>query len=218
MTHGKGGPTGGADDGGPRWDERGLLPAIVQDAATGQVLMLAYMDEESLRRTLETGETWFWSRSRGELWHKGATSGNVQRVVDLRLDCDADALLVRVRPAGPACHTGRQSCFHRQADGGAGADAPGPWILAHLEGVIRERKEQPRPESYTCQLLEAGLPRIAKKVGEEAVETIVAAQSESDERLASEMADLVYHALVLLAARDLSWADVEAELARRFRP
>ena len=205
-------------DSAVRWDERGLVPAIVQDAGTGQVLMLAYMNEEALRRTVETGETWFWSRSRGELWHKGATSGNVQRVVDVRHDCDADALLLRVQPAGPACHTGEQSCFYRRLGGGAELEPPPGAVLAHLEGVIRERKAHPRPDSYTCQLLEAGLPRILKKVGEEAVETIVAGQSETDERLASEMADLFYHALVLLAARDLSWADVEAELARRFRP
>ena len=207
----------GSEDLQVRWDERGLVPAIVQDAGSGQVLMLAYMNEEALRRTIETGETWFWSRSRGELWHKGATSGNVQRLVDVRHDCDADALLIRVRPAGPACHTGHQSCFYRRLDGGAETEPPAGGVLAHLEGVIQERKAHPRPDSYTCRLLEAGLPRILKKVGEEAVETIVAGQSEGDERLASEMADLFYHALVLLAARDLSLADVEAELARRFR-
>jgi phosphoribosyl-ATP pyrophosphohydrolase/phosphoribosyl-AMP cyclohydrolase len=211
-------PKVGDGEDGPRWDERGLLPAVVQDAATGQVLMLAYMNEESLRRTMETGETWFWSRSRGELWHKGATSGHTQRVVDIRRDCDADALLVRVRPAGPACHTGHRSCFYRRLGDGSETEPPAGGVVAHLEAVIHERKGHPRPDSYTCQLLEAGLPRILKKVGEEAIETIVAGQSEGDERLASEMADLVYHALVLLAARNLSWADVEAELARRFRP
>lgn len=213
---GKGGPAVGEND-MVRWDERGLVPAVVQDAGTGQVLMLAYMNDDALRRTLETGEAWFWSRSRAELWHKGASSGNVQRVVEVRRDCDSDALLLRVRPAGPACHTGQQSCFYRGLDGEEVGPPPGG-VLAHLEGVIRERKANPRPDSYTCQLLEAGLPRILKKVGEEAVETIVAGQSEGDDRLASEMADLVYHALVLLAARDLSWADVESELARRFRP
>jgi phosphoribosyl-ATP pyrophosphohydrolase/phosphoribosyl-AMP cyclohydrolase len=201
-----------------RWDERGLVPAVVQDAATGQVLMLAYMDQEALRQTLETGETWFWSRSRGELWHKGATSGNTQHVVDVRLDCDADALLVRVRPAGPACHTGQRSCFYRPLGETAEAEPPAGNVLAHLDAIIHDRKLHPRPGSYTCQLLEAGLPRILKKVGEEAIEAIVAGQSESDDRLACEVADLAYHALVLLAARDLSWADVEAELARRFRP
>jgi phosphoribosyl-ATP pyrophosphohydrolase/phosphoribosyl-AMP cyclohydrolase len=185
-----------------RWDDRGLAPAIVQDAATGQVLMLAYVNQESLRLTLERGETWFWSRSRGELWHKGATSGNTQRVVEVRYDCDADTLLILVEPAGPACHT---------------EAAPSPeWDISRLWSVIQDRKANPRPGSYTCQLLDGGLPRILKKVGEEAVEVIVAAQAEGDERLVSELADLTYHALVLLAARDLSWADVEGELARRF--
>ncbi len=202
-----------------RWDERGLVPAVVQDAATGRVLMLAYVNEASLARTLESGETWFWSRSRGELWHKGATSGNSQRVIEIRYDCDADALLVRVEPAGPACHTGRPSCFYRRLPDGVDADAdesPADGVLVRLEAVIRDRRANPRPGSYTRQLLEGGLPRIAKKVGEEAVEVVVAAQSEGDERLVGEVADLAYHALVLLAARDLSWADVEAELARRF--
>ena len=204
-----------------KWNAQGLIPAIVQDANTHQVLMLAYMNEASLQRTLETGETWFWSRSRGELWHKGATSGNRQRVVEIRYDCDADTLLVRVEPAGPACHTGQQSCFYRRLPDGpeeieVGAPPATGGVLPHLEAVIQDRKTHPRPDSYTCQLLDAGLPRILKKVGEEAVEILVAAQSEGDERLVSELADLTYHALVLLAARDLSWADVEAELARRF--
>lgn len=201
-----------------RWDEQGLAPAIVQDAHTGQVLMLAYMNQVSLEQTLQTGETWFWSRSRSELWHKGATSGNTQRVVDVRYDCDADTLLVRVEPAGPACHTGRQSCFYRRLPGQEEVEAlpSAGGVLAHLEAVIHDRKVNPRPESYTCQLLAAGQPRILKKVGEEAIEAIVAAQSEGDERLLSELADLIYHALVLLAARDLSWGDVENELARRF--
>jgi phosphoribosyl-ATP pyrophosphohydrolase/phosphoribosyl-AMP cyclohydrolase len=203
---------------GIRWDARGLVPAIVQDAQTGQVLMLAYMNEESLRRTLETGETWFWSRSRAELWHKGATSGNTQRVVEVRYDCDGDTLLVRVAPSGPACHTGQQSCFYRRLpdDVEAGPPPAAGGVLPHLEAVIQDRKAHPRPGSYTCQLFDEGLPRIVKKVGEEAIETLVAAQSEADERLVSEIADLVYHTLVLLAARDLSWEEVEAELARRF--
>ncbi len=201
-----------------KWDEQELVPAIVQDASTGQVLTLAYMNQASLERTLETGESWFWSRSRGELWHKGATSGNTQQVLEIRYDCDADALLLRVEPAGPACHTGHQSCFYRCLSDQARVKRtpPSDGIMARLEAVIRDRKANPRPGSYTRQLLDAGLPRILKKVGEEAIEVIVAAQNESDERLVSELADLTYHALVLLAARDLPWADVEAELARRF--
>jgi phosphoribosyl-ATP pyrophosphohydrolase/phosphoribosyl-AMP cyclohydrolase len=201
-----------------RWDERGLAPAIVQDVGTGQVLMLAYMNEESLGRTLETGETWFWSRSRQELWPKGATSGNTQRVQEIRYDCDADTLLVLVEPAGPACHTGEPSCFYRRVPDQAKMDPPSfaSPVLSNLQAVIQDRKANPQPESYTCKLFDGGLPRILKKVGEEAVEVIVAAQSEGDERFISELADLTYHTLVLLAARDLSWADVEAELAQRF--
>ncbi|MDH7485072.1 MAG: bifunctional phosphoribosyl-AMP cyclohydrolase/phosphoribosyl-ATP diphosphatase HisIE [Anaerolineae bacterium] len=203
-----------------RWDEQGLVPAIVQDAHTGQVLMLAYMNGEALARTLETGQAWFWSRSRGELWHKGATSGNMQRVVEVRYDCDADALLLRVEPRGPACHTGHTSCFYRRLPGspeGEAEDDKGQVSnLPLLWAIIQERKAHPKEGSYTCHLLAAGQPEILKKVGEEAVEAIVAAQCEGDARLVSELADLTYHILVLLAARGLSWADVEAELARRF--
>jgi phosphoribosyl-ATP pyrophosphohydrolase/phosphoribosyl-AMP cyclohydrolase len=200
------------------WNEQGLLPAVVQDATTGQVLMLAYMNEKSLQLTLQTGETWFWSRSRDELWHKGATSGNTQRVVEIRTDCDADTLLLRVHPAGPACHTGEQSCFYRHAPDGdpAGALPASSQVLSHLEAIIEDRRDNPQAGSYTCELLDAGLPRILKKVGEEAIEILIAGQSESDERLVSEVADLVYHTLVLLAARNLSWTDVESELAERF--
>jgi phosphoribosyl-ATP pyrophosphohydrolase/phosphoribosyl-AMP cyclohydrolase len=201
-----------------KWSEQGLIPAIVQDANTGQVLMLAYMNVESLERTLETGQTWFWSRSRRELWNKGATSGNTQRVVEVRADCDADTLLVLVEPAGPACHTGQQSCFYRRLPDGAEVGAPpaSGGVLAHLEAVVQDRKANPQPDSYTCQLLNDGLPRILKKVGEEAIEVLIAAQSEEDQRLVSELADLTYHTLVLLAASDLTWSDVETELARRF--
>jgi phosphoribosyl-ATP pyrophosphohydrolase/phosphoribosyl-AMP cyclohydrolase len=201
-----------------RWDERGLVPAVVQDAHTGQVLMLAYMNQASLARTLAEGEAWFWSRSRGELWHKGATSGHVQRVVEVRYDCDADSLLLRVEPAGPACHTGHQTCFYRRLPDGTAVESTAlpEGVLPHLEAVIHDRRAHPRPGSYTRELLDAGLPQMARKVGEEAVEVVVAAQGEPDERLVSELADLVYHALVLLAARDLAWADVTAELARRF--
>lgn len=201
-----------------RWDERGLAPAVVQDAHTGQVLMMAYMNGESLARTLDSGETWFWSRSRGELWHKGATSGHTQKVVEVRYDCDADTLLVRVEPAGPACHTNRQSCFYRRLPDGAEVGPPpsAGGALPHLEAVVRDRKAHPKPGSYTCSLLEEGLPRIAQKVGEEGVETVVAALAQDDGRVVSEMADLIYHATVLLVQRGLSWRDVEDELVGRF--
>jgi phosphoribosyl-ATP pyrophosphohydrolase/phosphoribosyl-AMP cyclohydrolase len=180
--------------------EKKLRPAIVQDADSGRVLMLAWMDEEAERRTRESGEAWFWSRSRNEYWHKGATSGNTMGVEELRDDCDGDALLMRVRPNGPACHTGSLSCF-----------APGLWR------TISERAAE-RPEgSYTATLLDAGIGKCAQKVGEEAVEVVTAALSESDERVASEAADLIYHLYVLLAARGIDIAAVENELARRAR-
>jgi phosphoribosyl-ATP pyrophosphohydrolase/phosphoribosyl-AMP cyclohydrolase len=175
-----------------------LRPVIVQDADSGRVLMLAWLDDEAERRTRESGEAWFWSRSREEYWRKGATSGNTLAVEELRDDCDGDALLMRVRPAGPACHTGSLSCF-----------APALWR------TISDRA-QSRPEgSYTTKLLEDGLASIARKVGEEGVEVVTAALAESDERVVSETADLIYHLYVLLAARGLDIAAVEAELDRR---
>jgi phosphoribosyl-ATP pyrophosphohydrolase/phosphoribosyl-AMP cyclohydrolase len=175
-----------------------LKAAIVQDAESGRVLMLAWMNDEAERLTRETGEAWFWSRSREELWHKGATSGNTLSVVELRDDCDGDAFLVRVRPAGPACHTGSVSCF-----------APDLWR------TIAERAATRPAGSYTTELLESGIGACARKVGEEAVELSIAALDESDERVVSEAADLVYHLYVLLAARGLDVAQVEDELTRR---
>ncbi len=175
-----------------------MRAAIVQDAATGRVLMLGWMNDEAERLTRETGEAWFWSRSRDELWHKGATSGNTLRVVELRDDCDGDALLVRVEPTGPACHTGSVSCF-----------APELWR------TVAERAAN-RPEgSYTAELLDDGVGAVARKVGEEAVELAVAALDESDERVVEEAADLVYHLYVLLAARGLDVTQVEDELRAR---
>jgi phosphoribosyl-ATP pyrophosphohydrolase/phosphoribosyl-AMP cyclohydrolase len=204
-----------------RWDEQGLLPVVVQDAHSQAVLMVAWMNAEALRLTLETGETYFWSRSRGKLWHKGETSGNRQPVTALTVDCDGDTLLVQVEPLGPACHTGAVSCFFRSLGSAAPADPETtPAVtetLRQLWETIESRKQHLPPDSYTAELFEAGLPRIAQKVGEEAVETIVAAMSEGDERLVSEMADLIYHCMVLLSAKALDWADLEAELARRFK-
>jgi phosphoribosyl-AMP cyclohydrolase / phosphoribosyl-ATP pyrophosphohydrolase len=177
-----------------------LRPAIVQDAASGRVLMLAYMDDEAERRTRETGEAWFWSRSRGRLWRKGETSGNTLAVDELRDDCDGDALLLRVRPNGPTCHTGAVSCF-----------APALWR------TIAERAQVRPAGSYTAALLAEGTAACARKVGEEAVELVTAALAESDERVVEEAADVVYHLYVLLAARGLDPAAVEDELARRSR-
>ena len=172
----------------------------MQDAETGRVLMLAWMDAEAERLTRETGEAWFWSRSRQELWHKGATSGNTLAVEELRDDCDGDALLVRVRPNGPACHTGSVSCF-----------VPGLWR------TIADRAAN-RPEgSYVSRLLDAGIGACARKVGEEGVEAAIAATSESDERVVEEVADLWFHSYILLASRGLDPAAVEDELARRRR-
>ena len=193
-----------------KFDERGLIPAIVQDARTREVLTLAYMNDESLARTLETGQTWFWSRSRNELWHKGETSGNTQQVVTLIADCDGDAIVVQVNPAGPACHTGARSCFD---DEDANEDL-GP-LLANLYRVIESRAAE-RPEgSYTTYLFNSGLDKILKKVGEEAAETIIAAKNEDAARLSSEVADLLYHVVVLLVERGISLDDVGAELTRR---
>ena len=172
----------------------------MQDAGSGRVLMLAWMDDEAERLTRETGEAWFWSRSRERLWRKGETSGNTLAVEELRDDCDGDALLLRVRPAGPTCHTGSVSCF-----------APELWR------TIAERAASRPAGSYTSELLDAGVGACARKVGEEAVEVTVAALDESDERVVSEAADLVYHLYVLLAARGLDVAAVEDELTRRAR-
>lgn len=224
-----------------KWNEAGLLPAIIQDADSLEVLMFAYMNEESLKRTLESGETWFWSRSRGELWHKGATSGNIQTVVSIHYDCDNDSLLVKVNPKGPACHTGERSCFYRElpfgkpghADTGSAAvssagenraDAAQPYgdrfaVLGELEQVIAER-EQERPEgAYTTYLFDKGIDKILKKVGEETAETIIAAKNKDNAELRLEVSDLIYHLLVLLQERKLPLDDIMAELsARHERP
>ena len=200
----------------PRWNEQGLAPAIVQDARTGEVLMLAWMNAEAWQLTQETGEAHFWSRSRQSLWHKGETSGNVQHVVEFRLDCDADTILLRVDPAGPACHTGERSCFFKVVGGQWTVDGNDQsTVLDQLYQVILDRKQNPQPGSYTAQLFERGTEEIAKKVGEESIEMIVAALGQSNERLVSETADLLYHSLVLLAARNAAWEQVEQELERR---
>jgi phosphoribosyl-ATP pyrophosphohydrolase/phosphoribosyl-AMP cyclohydrolase len=198
------------------FDERGLVPCVVQDATTGEVLTVAYMNAEALERTRATGEMHFFSRSRGELWHKGETSENVQYVRALRLDCDGDAILALVDPAGPACHTGARTCFFR----GDTDPEPGE-ALAALERTIAARRaagdgREEGGRSYTRELL-ADPPRLGAKVREEADEVARAAASESDARVREEAADVLYHLAVLLAARDLSFADALAELNARRR-
>jgi phosphoribosyl-AMP cyclohydrolase / phosphoribosyl-ATP pyrophosphohydrolase len=210
-----------------RFDERGLVPCVMQDWCSGEVLTLAYMNAEALRRTRETGEMHFFSRSRGEIWHKGESSGNVQRVRQIRYDCDGDAVVALVDPDGPACHTGQRSCFYRDLDGAAdpAADAPPapgePLPGAHeataiLERTLLDRRDR-RPEgSYTVELLDDPV-RIGAKVREEADEVARAADAESDERVTEEAADVLYHLQVLLASRGISVASVLETLNGRRR-
>ncbi|MFB3170496.1 bifunctional phosphoribosyl-AMP cyclohydrolase/phosphoribosyl-ATP diphosphatase HisIE [Neobacillus sp. 179-C4.2 HS] len=201
-----------------RFDEKGLVPAIVQDAETKEVLTLAYMNQESLTKTLETGETWFYSRSRQELWHKGATSGNTQTVISVKYDCDQDAVLVQVKPKGPACHTGAVSCFTEGVVTERAATSLADYqILQSLEKLIIER-EQERPEgAYTTYLFEKGVDKILKKVGEEASEVIIAAKNRDKEELKWEAADLLYHLQVLLVEQGLPFKEVLKTLEERHK-
>lgn len=198
-----------------RFDEAGLVPAIVQDWHTGQVLMLAYMNSEALQKTLDSGETWFYSRSRGQLWHKGETSGHYQQVRRITYDCDGDALLLQVEQRGPACHTGAHACFFRalQED----EKPPGEYFLAELERTISRRKLEKPEGSYVVRLLSAGPDRILKKVAEEAGEVIIASKNGNRQEIVHETADLLFHLLVLLAALDVAFSEVLAELEQRHR-
>ncbi|GJI63574.1 bifunctional phosphoribosyl-AMP cyclohydrolase/phosphoribosyl-ATP diphosphatase HisIE [Bacillus velezensis] len=194
-----------------RFDEAGLIPAIVQDAASKEVLTLAYMNRESYEKTIETKETWFYSRSRRELWHKGATSGNTQKVIAIRYDCDQDALVVLAEPSGPACHKGSYSCFSTEK-----ADAQDRFgILNELESVIAKRQAEMPDGAYTTYLFREGVDKILKKVGEEAAEVIIAAKNRDHEELKWEAADLLYHLLVLLREQSLPLDDVLDVLAKR---
>ncbi len=201
-------------------NDQSLIPAIVQDAESGQILMTAFMSPESLERTRETGDAWFYSRSRAELWHKGETSGNYLRVQEVIADCDGDAILLRVRPEGPACHTGATSCFHNPVAGPAPTfqpPEPGPAILGELFQVIESRKVNAPPGSYTALLFQEGVGRIAQKVIEEAGETVIDAVQGNNERLAEETADLLYHTLVLLANAGVAPQEVWQALQHRRR-
>jgi phosphoribosyl-AMP cyclohydrolase / phosphoribosyl-ATP pyrophosphohydrolase len=200
-----------------RFDEKGLVPAIIQDAETLEVLTLAYMNKESLTKTLESDETWFFSRSRQELWHKGATSGNTQSVVGIKYDCDQDALLVQVQPKGPACHTGAVSCFSGEAVSERKSSLSDYQILQTLEKVILQREVE-RPEgAYTTYLFEKGVDKILKKVGEEAAEVIIAAKNRDHEELKWEAADLLYHLQVLLVEQGLPFKEVLLTLEERHK-
>ncbi|HEY7785106.1 MAG TPA: bifunctional phosphoribosyl-AMP cyclohydrolase/phosphoribosyl-ATP diphosphatase HisIE [Pyrinomonadaceae bacterium] len=197
-----------------KFDSNGLIPAVVQDARTRRILMLAYMNQESLARTIDSGETWFWSRSRSELWHKGETSGNTQQVVDMQVDCDLDALTVLVKPNGPACHTGAESCF----DNGSKQDLTSSGlgvVLDDLYALVELRKRELPESSYTTYLFNEGLDKILKKLAEETGETIIAAKNKDHGPLIKETADLLYHLVVLLVERNVTLDEVSEELRAR---
>jgi len=207
----------------------GLIPAVVQDAGTKRVLTLAYMNRESLKLTLDEGRTVFWSRSRGEIWRKGETSGNVQLVVDIEPDCDGDALLVQVAKGGPACHTGRDSCFdepestaapncdgsEKTVEGAIEAAFGGATIIDDLYSLLKDRKANPKEGSYTTYLFEKGLDKILKKVGEESTEVIIAAKAGDKTETIYEIADLAYHTLTLMVNNGISPEEIRAELSSR---
>jgi phosphoribosyl-ATP pyrophosphohydrolase/phosphoribosyl-AMP cyclohydrolase len=198
------------------WGADGLLPVVIQDAGSGAVLTVAHANREALERTLAERTTWLYSRSRAALWRKGETSGHTQAVVSVAYDCDGDALLYRVRPSGPACHTGNASCFFRRlGPSGDAPDQPFATAVAHLAATIAERRAAPSDASYTTELLRGGIDRIGKKIGEEATEVVIAAKNDDDAELVWEVADLLYHTLVLLEARGVALDEVGRELLRR---
>lgn len=208
------------------FDESGLIPAIIQDTIHSDVLMLAYMNRKSLEKTLKTGITHFWSRSRGRLWQKGETSGNIQRVKSIRLDCDQDALLIEVKQTRVACHTGRWSCFHQQLNNGrwiivedsalGGSQARRAPIFDRIYRVILDRKEHPKEDSYVSSLLRLGKDRILKKIGEESGELIIGSKNNQKAEIISEMADVWFHTLVLLGYHGITPQDIYQELEGRY--
>ncbi|GAA0318153.1 bifunctional phosphoribosyl-AMP cyclohydrolase/phosphoribosyl-ATP diphosphatase HisIE [Bacillus carboniphilus] len=196
-----------------KFDENGLVPAIVQDAQTKEILTLAYMNEESLKKSIETKETWFFSRSRQELWYKGETSGNTQNIVSMTYDCDGDAIVVEVEPNGPACHNGTISCFTESLLGEKTSESAE--FLLKLEKIIAQREAERPEESYTTYLFEKGVDKILKKVGEESAEVIIAAKNRDSKELKWESADLIFHLLVLLKEQGLPFAEVLKVLEER---
>lgn len=199
-----------------KYDTQGLIAAIVQHARSGEVLMLGYMNEAAFEQTQTSGLVTFWSRSRNTLWQKGETSGNVLRLVEIREDCDGDALLVLAEPEGPTCHTGAWSCFAQPSEGKAPPPVPASAIVARLHDLIARRRAEQTEGSYTVKLLNSGVDRIAKKVGEEATEVVIGAMKGDHNELRYELADLVYHTLVLLEQQGLSVEEVWKELDQRF--
>ena len=195
------------------FDDKGLIPVIVQHAVTREVLTLAYMNEEAYEKTVETKEAWFFSRSRQELWHKGETSGNTQKVVSIQTDCDSDALVLEVLPSGPACHTGEETCFHKSLE--KFEEASGYNVLTNLIKTIEERQQTMPEGAYTTYLFEKGVDKICKKVGEEASEVIIASKNNDAEELKWEAADLIYHLLVLLQNQKVSYYDLLQVLQKR---
>ncbi len=199
-----------------RWDEKGLIPAIVQEYRTKKVLMLAYMNEESLAKTLESGQTCFYSRSRQSLWNKGETSGNVQEVKRIRYDCDCDTLLVEVIQRGNACHTGEYSCFFNQICDRIEKGEMRPEMITDLVKIIKDRRQNPKEGSYTNYLFDKGIDKILKKVGEETAEVIIAAKNPDKGELIYEISDLVYHVLVLMEMSGVTVEEIKTELTERF--
>ncbi|RKQ16247.1 bifunctional phosphoribosyl-AMP cyclohydrolase/phosphoribosyl-ATP diphosphatase HisIE [Lysinibacillus endophyticus] len=198
---------------GLKFDDKGLITAVVQDAQSKEVLTVAYMNEESLQKTIETGETWFYSRSRNELWHKGETSGNTQKVVSIKTDCDKDALVVEVLPAGPACHNGTTSCFTETVVENERVGSLD--IIDELVNVIRQREIDMPEGAYTTYLFDKGIDKICKKVGEEATEVVIGAKNRDAEEVKWEAADLIYHLLVLLQEQKINVYDVLGVLKTR---
>lgn len=199
-----------------KWDDNGLVPAVVQDAQSKEVLMLAYMNKESLKLSQETGYTWYWSRSRNELWNKGATSGHKQRIVSMSYDCDGDTLLIKVIQTGPACHTGSYSCFTQPLEVEGAVPAGDRFaMLGQLEETIAQRHAE-RPEgTYTSYLFDKGVDKILKKVGEESAEVIIAAKNQDNDELRAEASDLIFHLMVLLRERGLPLDAILSELKER---
>ncbi len=191
-----------------------LIPAIIQEKSTGEVLMLAYMNRESMQKTFETGYTWFWSRSRQELWNKGATSGHLQKVIDIYADCDDDTLLITVEQTGAACHTGNHSCFFKKLNE-ENFNMNDREVLEALYATVENRRDNPKEGSYTCYLLDKGIDKILKKVGEECSETIIAAKNDDNSETVYEIADLIYHLTVMMVKLGIPLEDVLAELEKR---